>query len=194
VLTRRRSGAVGEVFQASFAEPPIVLFLRPAKKTRQSKTWKACCGRWLARAGIAGAADCLWRRNCGDVAGFWPRFLCAEFPMCRFHHISGAGGFVGGRQTGVNLPEARIWWAVSTSAGVFADIGVLATLPERELRAGLMESVKAGLSATVRWCAIWKSTRRGAGARPESPGKGDCSVNPHEGRVVNQDERERGLR
>src|SRR5208337_460674 len=28
---------------------------------------------------------------------------------------------------------------------VFADIGVLATLPDRELRAGLMESVKAGI-------------------------------------------------
>ena len=27
---------------------------------------------------------------------------------------------------------------------VFADIGVLGTLPDRELRAGLMESVKAG--------------------------------------------------
>jgi 3-dehydroquinate synthase len=52
---------------------------------------------------------------------------------------------VGGK-TGVNLPEGKnLVGSFNQPLAVFADIGVLGTLPDRELRAGLMESIKAGI-------------------------------------------------
>jgi 3-dehydroquinate synthase len=52
---------------------------------------------------------------------------------------------VGGK-TGVNLPEGKnLVGSFHHPLAVFADIRVLGTLPERELKAGLMESVKAGI-------------------------------------------------
>ena len=102
---------------------------------------------------------------------------------------------VGGK-TGVNLPEGKnLVGSFHHPLAVFADIGVLGTLPERELRAGLMESVKAGIirdRALVRF--MEEHADEVLGRDREGPGKGDCGVDPHEGRVVNQDERESGLR
>jgi len=52
---------------------------------------------------------------------------------------------VGGK-TGVNLPEGKnLVGSFYHPLAVFADMDALGTLPERELRAGLMESVKAGI-------------------------------------------------
>ena len=47
---------------------------------------------------------------------------------------------------GVNLPEGKnLVGNFHHPRAVFADIDVLGTLPDRELHAGLMESVKAGI-------------------------------------------------
>ena len=52
---------------------------------------------------------------------------------------------VGGK-TGVNLPEGKnLVGCFYQPQAVFADVSVLGTLPDRELRAGLMESIKAGI-------------------------------------------------
>jgi 3-dehydroquinate synthase len=52
---------------------------------------------------------------------------------------------VGGK-VGVNLPEGKnLVGNFHHPRAVFADIGVLGTLPDRELKAGLMESIKAGI-------------------------------------------------
>src|SRR6202012_3916087 len=52
---------------------------------------------------------------------------------------------VGGKG-GVNLPEGKnLVGSFHHPRAVFADIGVLGTRSDRELRAGLMESIKAGI-------------------------------------------------
>ena len=65
-----------------------------------------------------------------------------------------------GGKTGVNLPEGKnLVGSFHQPLAVFADIGVLGTLPERELRAGLMESVKAGIIRDRALVRSWKSMR-----------------------------------
>ena len=49
-------GAVGRGLPAvPLPSRRLRCFCRPAKNTRRSRAWKACCGRWRRRAGIAAA-------------------------------------------------------------------------------------------------------------------------------------------
>jgi len=102
---------------------------------------------------------------------------------------------VGGK-TGVNLPEGKnLVGAFHHPLAVFADIGVLGTLPERELRAGLMESVKAGIirdRALVRF--MEEHGREVLKRDPKALEKVIASSIRMKAGVVNQDERENGLR
>ena len=67
---------------------------------------------------------------------------------------------VGGK-VGVNLPEGKnLVGSFHHPRAVFADIGVLGTLPGRELRAGLMESVKAGIIRDRALVALYGRARR----------------------------------
>jgi 3-dehydroquinate synthase len=102
---------------------------------------------------------------------------------------------VGGK-TGVNLPEGKnLVGSFCHPLAVFADIGVLATLPERELRAGLMESIKAGIirdRALVRF--MEEHSDDVLGRNPKALEKVIAASIRMKAGVVNQDERERGLR
>jgi 3-dehydroquinate synthase len=102
---------------------------------------------------------------------------------------------VGGK-TGVNLPEGKnLVGSYYHPLAVFADIGVLATLPDRELRAGLMESVKAGIirdRALVRFMEERADDVLGRDSKALEKVIA-ASIRIKAG-VVNQDERERGLR
>ncbi len=83
----------------------------------------------------------------GDVGGFVAaiymrgiRYL--QVPTTLLAQVDSA---VGGK-TGVNLQAGKnLAGAFHHPEAVFADVRLLSTLPPRELRAGLMESVKAGL-------------------------------------------------
>jgi len=107
-------GLWGEVFQASFAEPPIVLFLPPGEENKTIKNVEGLL-REMARAGGdrgslligGGGADCfgggLWR--CGRVSGL---DLHARNSLCAGsnHILAQVDSSVGGK-TGVNLPEGK---------------------------------------------------------------------------------------
>jgi len=102
---------------------------------------------------------------------------------------------VGGK-TGVNLPEGKnLVGSFYHPRAVFADIGVLATLPDRELRAGLMESVKAGI---IRDRALARFMEEHAeevlGRDPKALEKVIAASIRMKAGVVNLDERESGLR
>jgi 3-dehydroquinate synthase len=96
----------------------------------------------------------------------------------------------------VNLPEGKnLVGSFHHPLAVFADIGVLGTLPERELKAGLMESVKAGIvrdRALVRFLEEHADEvlRRDAKALEKVIA---ASIRMKAG-VVHLDERESGLR
>ena len=83
----------------------------------------------------------------GDVAGFTAAVYhrgvdVVQVPTTLLAQIDAA---VGGK-TGVNLPEGKnLLGAFHQPAGVVADVDTLATLPEREYRAGLGEVAKYAL-------------------------------------------------
>lgn len=102
---------------------------------------------------------------------------------------------VGGK-TGVNLRAGKnLVGSFYHPLAVFADIDVLATLPQRELRAGLQESVKAGV---IRDAALFDFMEANADAILS----GDADALQHlveasvrmKAAVVGEDEREHGLR
>jgi 3-dehydroquinate synthase len=102
---------------------------------------------------------------------------------------------VGGK-VGVNLPEGKnLVGNFLQPRAVFADIGVLGTLPDRELRAGLMESVKAGF---IRDRALVRFMEEHAdailGREPKALERVIAASIRMKAEVVRRDEREGGLR
>jgi 3-dehydroquinate synthase len=191
-------GLWGEAFQSSFAEPPIVLFLPPGEEQKTIKNVETLL-REMARAGgdrgsllIAFGGGIV-----GDVGGFLASIFMRGIPYVQVPttFLAQVDSSVGGK-TGVNLPEGKnLVGSFYHPLAVFADIGVLATLPDRELRAGLMESVKAGI---IRDRALVRFMEEHAddvlGRNPKALEKVIAASIRMKAGVVNQDERERGLR
>ncbi len=191
-------GLWGEAFQASFAEPPIVLFLPPGEENKTIKNVEGLL-REMARAGgdrgsllIAFGGGIV-----GDTGGFLASIFMRGIPYVQVPttFLAQVDSSVGGK-TGVNLPEGKnLVGSFYHPLAVFADIGVLATLPERELRAGLMESVKAGI---IRDRALVRYMEEHAddilGRDPKSLEKVIAASIRMKADVVNRDERESGLR
>ena len=191
-------GLWGEAFQASFAEPPIALFLSPGEENKTIKNVEGLL-REMARAGgdrgsllIAFGGGIV-----GDVGGFVASIFMRGIPYVQVPttFLAQVDSSVGGK-TGVNLPEGKnLVGSFYHPLAVFADIGVLATLPDRELRAGLMESVKAGIirdRALVRF--MEEHSDDVLGRNPKALEKVIAASIRMKAGVVNQDERERGLR
>jgi 3-dehydroquinate synthase len=133
----------------------------------------------------------------GDVGGFVASIFMRGIPYVQVPttFLAQVDSSVGGK-TGVNLPEGKnLVGSFYHPLAVFADIGVLATLPDRELRAGLMESVKAGI---IRDRALVRFMEEHAddvlGRNPKALEKVIAASIRMKAGVVNQDERERGLR
>ena len=102
---------------------------------------------------------------------------------------------VGGK-VGVNLPEGKnLVGNFLQPRAVFADIGVLGTLPDRELRAGLMESVKAGFIRDRALVRFMEEHAEEILARdPKALERVIAASIRMKADVVRQDEREGGLR
>ena len=102
---------------------------------------------------------------------------------------------VGGK-VGVNLPEGKnLVGNFLQPRAVFADTGVLGTLPDRELRAGLMESVKAGIirdRALVRF--MEEHAEEILKREPRALERVIAASVRMKAEVVRRDERESGLR
>jgi len=152
----------GEQFCASFAEPPVALFLEPGEKHKTLRSVERLT-REMARAGAdrGSLAIAFGGGIVGDVGGFVAAIYMRGVPYIQVPttFLAQVDSSVGGK-TGVNLPEGKnLVGSFHHPLAVFADVDLLGTLPDRELRAGLMESVKAGIIRDPRWCATWKSTR-----------------------------------
>ena len=135
-------------FLASFAEEPVVLFLEPGEKHKTLASVEKLL-RQMARAG--GDRGSLLIAFGGGIVGDVGGLLAAIFMrgiasvQVPTTFLSQVDSSVGGK-TGINLPEGKnLVGSFYHPLAVFADVGVLGTLPDRELRAGLMESVKAGI-------------------------------------------------
>jgi 3-dehydroquinate synthase len=161
----------GETAAASFAEPPVVLFLEPGEKHKTLASVERLLRQMAQAGGDRGSLLIAFGGGIvGDVGGFLAAIYMRGIPYVQVPttFLAQVDSSVGGK-TGVNLPEGKnLVGSFHHPLGVFADIGVLGTLPDRELRAGLMESVKAGIirdRALVRFMEehatkCWGATRR----------------------------------
>ncbi len=187
-----------EAFLASFAEPPVVLFLEPGENHKTLASVEKML-RQMARAG--GDRGSLLIAFGGGIVGDVGGFLAAIY-MRGISYIQVPTTFLAqvdssvGGKTGVNLPEGKnLVGSFHQPLAVFADIGVLSTLPDRELRAGLMESVKAGIirdRSLVRF--MEEHADEVLDRNPKALEKVIAASIRMKAVVVNKDERENGLR
>jgi 3-dehydroquinate synthase len=138
----------GECFQQSFGEAPVVMFLEPGERHKTLASVEKLL-RQMAEAGADRGSLLIAFGGgiVGDVGGFLAAIYMRGIPYIQVPTtlLAQVDSSVGGK-TGVNLPEGKnLVGSFNQPLAVFADIGVLGTLPDRELRAGLMESVKAGI-------------------------------------------------
>ncbi len=143
----RQRGAVADVF-----------LMDDGEEAKSLATVESLCRRFSAWGLLRGdAVVALGGGVVGDTAGFTAAayhrgVACLQAPTTLLAQVDAA---IGGK-TGVNLPEGKnLVGAFHQPVGVLCDVDTLATLPEREYRAGLGEVAKyafmgdAGLSATL---------------------------------------------
>jgi len=133
----------------------------------------------------------------GDLGGFLAAIYMRgiEYVQVPTTLLAQVDSSVGGK-TGVNLVAGKnLVGSFHHPLAVFADIGVLQTLPERELRAGLFESVKAGI---IRDAALFRFMEKNSAAilagDPAALERVIAASIRMKAGVVGIDERESGLR
>lgn len=185
-------------FLKSFEEEPIVLFLPAGERHKTLRSVEKLL-RQMARAGADRGSLLIAFGGgiVGDVGGFLAAIYMRgiEYFQVPSTFLSQVDSSVGGK-TGVNLPEGKnLVGSFHHPLAVFADMELLGTLSDRELRAGLFESVKAGIirdRALLRYMEenSAKILGRDAGALE----KVIAASIRMKAEVVGQDEREGGLR
>ncbi len=188
----------GQIFSASFSEPPIVLFLPPGEKHKTIASLDRLLREMIRAGGDRGSLLIAFGGGIvGDVGGFLAAIFMRGIAYVQVPttFLAQVDSSVGGK-TGVNLPEGKnLVGSFHQPRAVFADISVLGTLPVRELKAGLMESVKAGIirdRALVRYMEQNASAIIGRDARALE--KVIAASIRMKADVVSRDERESGLR
>ncbi len=133
----------------------------------------------------------------GDICGFLASIYMRGIPFIQLPTslLAQVDSSVGGK-TGVDLPEGKnLIGTFAQPLAVFADIGVLTTLPARELRNGIAEIVKYGMIMDYslfkfleeKWWDV-------VNLEPEATSylvKRSCEIKAD---VVSRDEKEGGLR
>jgi 3-dehydroquinate synthase len=185
-------------FCASFPEAPVALFLPPGEKYKTMASVERLAREMMRAGADRGSLLIAFGGGIvGDVGGFLAAVFMRGIPYVQVPttFLAQVDSSVGGK-TGVNLPEGKnMVGCFHQPRAVFADIGVLGTLPERELKAGLMESVKAGI---IRDRSLVRFMEENVGAIVGRDGKALEKVIAASIRmkaeVVTQDERDTGLR
>jgi 3-dehydroquinate synthase len=199
VLTSAEIWALwSERFLQSFIEAPAVMFLAPGERHKTMASVERLT-REMARAGADRGSLLIAFGGgiVGDVGGFVAAVFMRGISYIQVPttFLAQVDSSVGGK-VGVNLPEGKnLVGNFHHPRAVFADIEVLGTLPDRELRAGLMESVKAGVirdRALVRYMEEHADEILGRDAKALEKVIA-ASIRMKAG-VVNKDERESGLR
>ena len=191
-------GLWGEQFLTSFPEAPLTLFLAPGEKHKTLASVEKLSRQMAQAGGDRGSLLIAFGGGIvGDVGGFLASMYMRGIAYVQVPTtlLSQVDSSVGGK-TGVNLPEGKnLVGAFHHPRAVFAEIGVLGTLSDRELRAGLMESVKAGI---IRDRTLVRFMERHCDDVLRRDQKAletviAASIRVKAG-VVNKDERESGLR
>jgi 3-dehydroquinate synthase len=185
-------------FLASFKEAPTVLFL-PSGESHKRLASVESLAQQLSTAGAD--RDSLLLAFGGGVLGDITGFLAAiymrgiryvQIPTTLLAQVDSS---IGGK-TGVNLAAGKnLIGSFHQPQAVFADTNVLATLPPAELRAGLQESIKAGIIYDAK---LFRYMEQNADAilagNPESLIRVVADSVRVKADVVSKDEKESGLR
>ncbi len=188
----------GEAFLGSFTEPPIVLFLPAGERYKTLAGVEKLLRQMAAAGGDRGSLLIAFGGGIvGDVGGFLAAIFMRgiRYVQVPTTFLAQVDSSVGGK-TGVNLPEGKnLVGSFHHPLAVFADVETLGTLSDRELRAGLMESVKAGI---IRDRALVRYMEQHAplilGRDTKALEKVIAASIRIKAGVVNRDERENGLR
>jgi 3-dehydroquinate synthase len=185
-------------FLKSFSTELIVLFLDPGEKFKTIRSVEKLL-REMVRSG--GDRSSLLIAFGGGIVGDVGGFLAAiymrgiDYFQVPSTFLAQVDSSVGGK-TGVNLPEGKnLVGSFHHPLAVFADLELLSTLPDRELRAGLYESVKAGIirdRSLVRF--MEENSARILGRDPAALEKVIAASIRMKAEVVGKDEPESGLR
>ena len=185
-------------FLASFKESPTVLFL-PAGERHKRMASVESLAQQLATSGAD--RDSLLIAFGGGVIGDLTGFLAAiymrgiryvQVPTTLLAQVDSS---IGGK-TGANLAAGKnLIGSFHHPQAVLADTDVLGTLPAAELRAGLQESIKAGI---IRDAKLFTYMEKNAAAILSAEPKAITHVVAASVRVkadvVSKDEKESGLR
>jgi 3-dehydroquinate synthase len=135
-------------FLASFKESPTILFLESGESHKRMSSVEALAQQ-LATAGAD--RDSLLLAFGGGVLGDITGFLAAiymrgiRYVQIPTTFLAQVDSSIGGK-TGVNLVAGKnLIGSFHHPQAVFADTNLLGTLPPAQLRAGLQESIKAGI-------------------------------------------------
>ncbi len=188
----------GHSVERSFRESPIVLFLPPGEEHKTMKHVERLTREMVRAGGDRGSLLIAFGGGIvGDVGGFVAAIFMRGIPFVQAPttFLAQVDSSVGGK-VGVNLPEGKnLVGNFLQPRAVFAETGVLGTLPERELRAGLMESVKAGI---IRDRALVRFMEQNADAilnrEPKALERVIAASVRMKADVVRRDERESGPR
>ena len=189
-----------ERVRASFpeAQSPVVLFLPPGEKHKRLTAVESLAEQ-MAEAGadrdsllIAFGGGVI-----GDITGFLAAIYMRGIPYVQIPTtlLAQVDSSVGGK-TGVNLAAGKnLIGSFHHPKAVLADVDLLTTLPPGELRAGLQESIKAGIIRDARLFRYLEqhATKAQAGDPAVLTRIITASIEI-KAEVVAQDEKESGLR
>jgi 3-dehydroquinate synthase len=185
-------------FLASFTVDPVVLLLQPGERHKRLGSVEKLARQMAAAGGDRSSLLIAFGGGIvGDVGGFLAAIYMRgiEYFQIPTTFLSQVDSSVGGK-TGVNLPEGKnLVGSFHHPLAVFADMDLLSTLPDRELRAGLFESVKAGMirdSSLLRY--MEENRDKILGRDPAALEKVIAASIRMKAEVVGKDERESGLR
>ena len=190
----------GRQFMAAFpkASQPTVLFLPAGERYKRLAQVERLADEMAgAKADRSSLLIAFGGGIVGDMGGFLAAIYMRgiEYVQVPTTLLAQVDSSVGGK-TGANLASGKnLIGSFHHPAAVFADIDVLQTLPDRELRAGLQESVKAGI---IRDAALFRFMEKNAEAILARDAAAlerviAASIRMKAG-VVGIDERESGLR
>jgi 3-dehydroquinate synthase len=187
-------------FLASFPaqEPPAVLFLPPGEEHKRLRTMERLATELAeSHADRSSLLIAFGGGIVGDVGGFLAAIYMRGIDYIQIPStlLAQVDSSVGGK-TGVNLQTGKnLIGSFHHPLAVFADIDLLQTLPERELRAGLFESVKAGIIRDGRLFAFMEHNADAILARDTTALEHVVAASVRmKAEVVGIDERENGLR
>lgn len=142
-------------FLASFSpdDAPTVLFLQPGEEHKRLRTVERLAEQLAqCHADRSSLLIAFGGGIVGDVGGFLAAIFMRgiDYIQVPTTLLAQVDSSVGGK-TGVNLQYGKnLVGSFHHPLAVFADIDLLGTLPARELRAGLFESIKAGIIRDAR--------------------------------------------